>query len=43
MSGSMAMGSFDMATTPPITVMMAITIATMGRPIKNFDMVNPRH
>src|ERR1700747_763484 len=38
MSGSMATGSFDIATTPPSTVIIEMTIATMGRPIKNFDM-----
>src|SRR5215469_2601275 len=43
MSGSMAMGSFVIATKPPITVMIAMTIATIGRLMKNFAMANSRH
>src|SRR5690242_11707930 len=38
MSGNCAIGSPSMATTPTITMRMAITIATMGRLMKNFDM-----
>src|SRR5690242_1304182 len=39
MSGNCAIGDPSMATTPTITMRMAITIATMGRLIKNFDML----
>src|SRR5512137_2226377 len=38
MSGNWAMGSRDMATSPRITMRIEITMATMGRLIKNFDM-----
>src|SRR5882672_931807 len=37
-SGNWAIGSARMATRPPSTVMMAMTIATMGRLTKNRDM-----
>src|SRR5271155_3690360 len=38
MSGNWAIGSARMATRPPRTVIMAMTIATMGRRVKNRDM-----
>src|ERR1700676_1616525 len=38
MSGNWAIGSARMATRPASTVMTAMTIATMGRRTKNFDM-----
>src|SRR5438093_13775448 len=38
-SGNCAIGSCTMATMPMITVMIAMTIATIGRLMKNFDMV----
>src|SRR5438093_1288731 len=38
MSGNCATGSPRIATRPPMTVTMAMTIATMGRPMKNRDM-----
>jgi hypothetical protein len=31
-------GRLSIETTPPITIKIAITMATMGRRIKNFDM-----
>ena len=36
--GNCAMGKPDIATRPMITIKMEITIATMGRLMKNFDM-----
>src|SRR6185437_14307972 len=39
MSGNCAIGSPSMATTPTSTIRMAITMATMGRLMKNFDML----
>jgi len=38
MFGNCATGSVAMVTTPTITIRMAITIATMGRLMKKFDM-----
>src|SRR5512139_600222 len=38
MLGNWAMGSLDMATRPRMTMRMAITIATIGRLIKNLDI-----
>ena len=38
MSGYCATGSPFIATRPPRTVPMAMTIATIGRPMKNRDM-----
>src|SRR5437867_9388476 len=38
-SGNCAIGSACMATRPLSTVTMAMTIATMGRPTKNRDMM----
>src|ERR1700752_807498 len=38
MSGNWATGSPPIAIRPPITVMIAMTIATMGRSIKNFEI-----
>ena len=38
MLGNWAMGSPVMATTPMITIRMAITMATIGRLMKNLDM-----
>src|ERR1700734_1162275 len=38
MSGNWAIGSARMATRPPRTVIVAMTIATMGRRTKNRDM-----
>ena len=40
MSGSWATGSLVIATRPAITVIIEMTIATMGRLMKNFDMAN---
>jgi hypothetical protein len=37
-SGYWAVGSVSIVTTPTRTVRMAMTIATMGRRIKNLDM-----
>jgi hypothetical protein len=37
MFGNCATGKVTVITTPTITVRMAMTIATMGRLIKNFD------
>src|SRR5258705_663690 len=39
MSGNWATGSPAMATSPPMTVTMAITIATIGRLMKNFEII----
>src|SRR6185436_4263655 len=38
MSGNWAIGSARMATRPPSTVMMAMTMATTGRRMKNLDI-----
>ncbi len=38
MLGYCEIGSVSMETTPITTVRMAMTIATMGRRMKNFDM-----
>ena len=38
MLGNWATGKVTIATAPTITVSMAITIATMGRRMKNLDM-----
>src|SRR5215468_10754795 len=38
MLGNRAMGSCTMATIPTITMMIEMTIDTMGRLMKNFDM-----
>jgi hypothetical protein len=38
MFGNCATGRVAMVTTPTITIRMAITIATMGRLMKKFDM-----
>src|SRR5512143_3183623 len=38
MLGNWAMGSLDMATRPRMTMRMAITMATIGRLIKNLDI-----
>ena len=38
MLGNCATGSSDMDTRPIITIKMAMTIATMGRLMKNVDM-----
>ncbi len=38
MSGYCATGSWRIDTVPMITISMAITMATIGRLMKNFDM-----
>ena len=38
-SGNCAIGRLSIATKPTITMRMAITMATMGRLMKNFDML----
>ena len=38
MSGYCAVGNDSIATMPTITIKIAITMATMGRRMKNFDM-----
>ena len=38
MFGNWAIGNCTIATTPTITMMIEITIATMGRLMKNFDI-----
>ncbi len=38
MLGNWAMGSPDMATAPRMTMKIEITMATIGRLMKNFDM-----
>src|SRR2546426_385561 len=38
-SGNCATGSPAIATKPPITVTIAMTIATMGRLMKNFEII----
>src|SRR5258707_2670771 len=43
MSGSCATGSLDIATAPAITVRIEITMATMGRLMKNLDMTKFRY
>src|ERR1043165_10048153 len=40
MSGNCATGSDRMATNPPKTVMMAMTIATIGRSIKTREIIS---
>src|SRR6266446_7165499 len=40
MFGNCATGRLTIVTPPTITIRMAITIATMGRLMKNFDMVS---
>ncbi|OPY87218.1 MAG: hypothetical protein A4E72_01521 [Syntrophus sp. PtaU1.Bin208] len=40
MLGNCAVGRPDMATRPTMTMRMAITMATMGRLMKNFDMAD---
>ena len=39
MLGNCATGRLAMVTAPTITMRMAMTIATMGRLMKNFDIV----
>ena len=39
MSGNWATGSPAIATSPPMTVTMAITIATIGRLMKSFEII----
>jgi len=39
MSGNWATGSPAMATIPPMTVTIAITIATIGRLMKNLEII----
>ena len=38
-SGNWATGSPAIATSPPMTVTMAITIATIGRLMKSFEII----
>ncbi len=40
MFGNCATGRLAMVTAPTITIRMAITMATMGRLMKNFDIIN---
>src|SRR5579871_283341 len=43
MAGNCEIGRFEIATPPTINVMMAMTIATMGRLMKNLDMLVALH